>query len=477
MLITAGSAQAGRVAVLVVPKFDPARFEKRGAVGLLVPGSGTTVTRRGALASLVRGRVVNALLGGRPRGRPLIRLAKRPGPLTIYVSLPPPGRHHNTRRYPIAVVGGGYHGILVSSTTRIDGLVSVIDVAPTALSLERGRDPRLRTRADPHPARTLVAVDSRLRRAHDARAAATIVLGTAAVGFALLGTLLRLPLLVRAGLVAAPLALVAALFLSGLHVYSTLPLALLTAGGALALGATRATAAALAGVLLVYLVVLSGWTSVNSLSAIGPHPDGGVRFYGITNEVETLLLVPLLVPIAALGIRALPAIGLLGLAVVALSRTGADGGGAIVFAAGLITLAARLRPSLMTPRRTALLALAAIVVVAALVGIDAAAGGHSHLTHSLRRGPVGLFHDFTRRAHLSYLATTSSWHAGLTVLAAASTIVAAAILLPRFPVGEALLVALAVSMLVNDTPTDVLGFGAGAYVVVWTWERLRAQVN
>jgi hypothetical protein len=309
------------------------------------------------------------------------------------------------------------------------------------------------------------------------RPAATIVLGSAAVGLAVLGALLRLPLLVRSGLVAAPLAMVAALLLSGLHLYSILALALLTFGGALALGIRRrTTAAALAAVLLVYLVVLSAWPSVNSLSAIGPHPDGGVRFYGITNEVETLLLVPLLVPIAALGLRALLPIGLLGLAVVALSRTGADGGGAVVFAAGLVTLAARLRPALFTPRRTVLLAIGAIGLLLALIGLDAATGGHSHVTHSLRRGPAGVWHDFTRRVHLSYLASTSSWHAGLTVLAAAAVLIAAALLLPRFPVGEALLVAIAVSMLVNDTPADLLGFGTGAYIVVWTWERLRHSV-
>jgi hypothetical protein len=231
---------------------------------------------------------------------------------------------------------------------------------------------------------------------------------------------------------------------------------------------------ALLAVLVAYLVVLAGWTEVNSLSALGPHPDAGARYYGLNNQVETLLLVPLLVPVAVLGLRALLPVGVLGLAVVALSRTGADGGGAVVFVAALAALAARLRPAIFTVRRSAALAAAGILLLLALVAVDAAAGGRSHVTDALAGGPGEVFHDFTRRVHLSYLLATSSWHSAATVLAAAGCLVAGALLLPRFPVGEALLVALVCSLLVNDTPTDVLGYGAGAYVVVWTWERTRS---
>src|SRR6266542_5271812 len=86
----AGPAQAARVAVLVVPPFDPAVYAQRGAVGLFVPGSGQTASRKGALASLVRGRVEPFTLGGVPSGKPLITLARRPAAVTIYVGLPPP---------------------------------------------------------------------------------------------------------------------------------------------------------------------------------------------------------------------------------------------------------------------------------------------------------------------------------------------------------------------------------------------------
>jgi hypothetical protein len=102
----AAPAQASRLSVVVVPPFDPSTYA-RGAVGLLVPGAGETVSGEGARAALVRGRTEKSLLGGVPGGEPKIALSKSPGPVTIYISLPSPGTHRNNRRYPIAIVGGG----------------------------------------------------------------------------------------------------------------------------------------------------------------------------------------------------------------------------------------------------------------------------------------------------------------------------------------------------------------------------------
>ena len=132
-LIVAGAARAETVAVVVVPPFPLEQYAGRGAVGLMPGGAGTTVTREGALAALVRGKVEKSLLGGVPGGRPLITLARRPAATTIYVSLPPPGRHVGNRRYPVAIVGSGFAGTLDSTSTRIPGLVSIADIAPTAL--------------------------------------------------------------------------------------------------------------------------------------------------------------------------------------------------------------------------------------------------------------------------------------------------------------------------------------------------------
>ena len=159
-LAPAASAADRRVAVIVVPRFDPSAYAGRGAVGLFVPGAGSTVSRERALASLVRGRVISSLvdLGGQPS----LRLSATPAATTIYVALPPPGTHHNVVRYPVAIVGPGYHGVLTSSSTRIDGLVSLADIAPTAKAIAAGQTPRIRSRADSSAATTLSRLDEQL---------------------------------------------------------------------------------------------------------------------------------------------------------------------------------------------------------------------------------------------------------------------------------------------------------------------------
>ena len=100
-------------------------------MGLVVPGAGPTVTRDGARAALVRGRVRNAVLGGTVGGKPLIRLAREPAAVTIYVALPPEGETHNVRRYPVAIVGPGYG---VASAPAVSGYPAIS--VPTGLTDE-----------------------------------------------------------------------------------------------------------------------------------------------------------------------------------------------------------------------------------------------------------------------------------------------------------------------------------------------------
>src|SRR5689334_5500891 len=112
---------------------------QHGAVGLVRPGYGPTTNRRRALAELVRGAEVNARLGGVPKGRPLIDARKASVfphcHMCIVLQLPPRGGPTaNDRLYRIAVIGRGFHGLLTSPTTQIPGLVSIVDIAPTALT-------------------------------------------------------------------------------------------------------------------------------------------------------------------------------------------------------------------------------------------------------------------------------------------------------------------------------------------------------
>ena len=92
---------------------------------------------------MVRGILYNTRLP-RPRDIVLIHVKQaneipQHGP-AIVVGLPPATSAPNDHRYPIAVIGRGYHGLLASSLTRVPGLVSIADVARTALQTPHALD-------------------------------------------------------------------------------------------------------------------------------------------------------------------------------------------------------------------------------------------------------------------------------------------------------------------------------------------------
>ena len=485
MLVTAaGSAASARsadVSVLVVPPFPPERYANRGAVGLLVAGAGPTVSGAGARASLVRGKVQSSVIGGLPTGPPLFELGTAPARTTIYVSLPTPGTHRNRRRYGIAIVGPGYHGLLVSSRTRVPGLIAIADVAPTVVALREGRTPVIEARADTDAPMHLRNLDARFRHLGGARLWARILTLGSTFLLALIGAATRSPLFGRAALFAAPFAVAGLLVLSALGRTGTLPTVALVAAlgvpGALGVAAFASTrlrlSAVLAGLIAAFLVVLVAWPEVPALAAIGPRPDGGGRFYGITNSLETLLLVPTLVPAAILGTAGLVAVGLLALITLGWSRAGADGGGVLVILAGLAVLAARVRRAELTARQVLVWAAALVALAAALVALDALTGGSSHVTRALGGGPTALARDFGHRMHLSYNSATSTWRSLAMVVGCLAAIAILVLRRPRTPLLEAYGAAILVSMLVNDSPRDVSLFGFAACAALWSWERAR----
>jgi hypothetical protein len=478
LLLSVSNAAAGtRVAVRVVPLFPPEQYATRGAVGSMVPASGSTVSRATALASLTRGKLENALLGGKPNGKPLISLGGPPALVTIYVALPPPGKRHNLARYPIAIVGGGYHGLLLSSSTHVPGLVSVADVAPTVLSVERGEKPILTSRQARDAPAELETMNARLDAAHFARKKSTRVLIGLVFGFAGLAWLLRARLFARASLLAIPAMVLASTIASALHVEHGIPwwsgaIALaLTVPLALVTGDPRRLAAALAALLGTYAVFLGASPSTVSLAALGPHPEGGGRFFGLTNQIETLLLAPALALGALVELPLLAVVALASLVVVGWSRLGADGGGLIVYAAGFATLALLGLRGRVTVARAALAAAAVIAVGLALVGLDALTGGSSHVTHAVGGGPDRVFSDLGHRLHLSWRGIVNkSDHLAIAVVSLV-TLVVLALLRPRSRTLDALLVALAVSLVVNDSGFDILRFGALVSIAVFTWSR------
>ena len=475
---TAAAAPGESVAVIVVTPFDGIFNSRTAAHGLLVPGEGATVTGENALASLLRGKMGNAVLnGGRPGGKPQIRLSPRPEHTTFYVSLPPLERTHNVTRYPIAVVGPGYHGLLTSTSTRLPGLVSIADVAPSVKALRRGDRPRIKSRPSSDPLAALRRLDHRLSHAHDARVGATIVLVGLMVVFAILALISRWPVLGRAAFFSAPACLVVAVALSALGVTDRSQVVIAIAGvaGAVALAGGALLrprlplAAGLAAIFAFLFVVMWKRPEWNSLSALGPRPDGGGRFYGVTNQVETLLLAPALV-LGALAGPALPAVALLIAAGIAASSVGADGGGLVVYLAAFLVLALRVRPWPGMARAVAAAAIAAAAALA-LVGVDAATGGSSHVTHAVGGGPGSLAGDLGHRLHLSWASIGSTWNAALLFALGLAALVWLALRRQRLPLLDALLAGLAVSLLVNDTPTDVAGLGGLSALVLWAWWR------
>jgi hypothetical protein len=480
----APAARAATIPVVVVRSLDPAEVGKHGAVGLVVPGAGSTVTRASALSSLVRGKVVTSLLGGMASGRRLIRVsrARSVAPPVVYVVLPPPGRTRNTHRYPIAIVGAGYRGLLTSRSTRIPGLVSIADVAPTAVALAENRAPPIRWERDDQAAATLRELDRRLTRAHDSRTGATIVLVLATLALAGLGLLLRSSLLARSGLLAIPAALAVSQGLSAAGVSRP---GTAVAALAVAMPLTAIAGAARRSLLLPLLVtflvaellVLTVWPEVNALAVIGAHPDGGGRFYGVTNEVETLLLVPVLAAAALLPRKVLPALGALAVALVGWSRAGADGGGVVVMIVALVAYRALSTRIRLTAGRALLAAAAVVVLALAFVGLDAATGGSSHVTHAVGSGPGSLIGDLGHRLHVSWKGVTATAQASAAAASLLVVLIGAGLLRPRTALVDALLVALTASLLVNDTPTDVIAYGALSATALRVWWAIDVPVS
>jgi mono/diheme cytochrome c family protein len=427
-LVVAAPAEAG---VRVVAPFDPADYADRAAVGLLVPGAGPTVTRQAALAALVRGKLEHDLLGGIAPGKTLIELGAAAGP-EIIVSLPPLGRSENDTRYPIALLGA--RGLLTSDSTRIDGLVSITDIATG----------RLRVIPNDDPVKAIETLDDRIDRNDRLRLPLTIALAALLIGLALV----RPQLALRAVLVALA---------ANLWLEPTIAVAAGVAAIALPLGL------ACTAILVAYLVSMGLDPATVALSPFGPSQSG--RFYGVNNLLETMLLMPSLVGAALLG-RAGVIVGALAFVTIGGARFGADGGGIVVLAAAYLVLYLRLRDRRPTAQLGAAVAAGAVALALLLLAVDAATGGSSHVTDAVGDGPFALAGDIADRVELSVRRTAASLGATVVVLGSLATLVVVALRARRDAVLDAFLVGLAVSLVVNDTPGDVLGMGAAIAIAL-----------
>ena len=437
---------------------DLPQLATEGAVGLMVPNAGPRTSQADAFAGMVRGILYNTRLP-RPHDTVLIHVKAansipQHGP-AIVVGLPPGPTSPNDRRYPIAVIGHGYHGLLVSSLTRVPGLVSIADVARTALQTPHSLD----TQRDGGP----VATSYRLETQIDVARSTTMP-----------GSVLVLSLLVLIALFyprGAPTALGAAIavnlvegwFPTGDAAGRVTLLGLCTVAGAmfgpiffrrrLHLGV------ALVALLAAYTVSMIIRPSTLSLAPIGPELTS--RFFGVSNLLETWLLYPGLLGAALLTRRFGPFafVGVAGLtlATIAENALGADGGGAIVVGVafallGVQLVGARLRYTIPA------LVLAALVVLA-MVNIDASLSGPDHLRGALSGGFEGIANVAANRVPLAYARAVHQWWLlvpGIPFVVIAVAAARTARERADRAVAVALLGGVAASLLVNDSAGPVM---------------------
>jgi hypothetical protein len=472
-------AGAKQLRVVVVPGLELDDLEPlsaRGAVGLLVPGAGPETSSTLARAALVRGKVRNSLRGGLPSGPPLVTVENAPrvprGP-AIVLALPSGGEQPNDRRYPVAVLADGYRGLLRSDSTRLPGLVSIADIAPTALRTERA----LGSSSSGDPIEDLHELDRRIDENGDARLPASLIAAAIILVLALLFP--RAAVLGFATGLAANLLLGVAGISSPWYVLPTMVLAVagLAALLALVIRSPVAIGLVLVAVIAAYLVAMAVDTATVALSPLGPTQNS--RFYGVSNLLETMLAVPALAGAALvvrrLGWVAFAAVGLLALVTIAGSRFGADGGGAAVLAAGFVVLAVLLSGG---GRRRWLAGLGLGLAALGAVALDALVGPSTHVGRSLAEG--GVFSDFAARVELSWERATSS---PLTAFVVAAAILALGLLVARGPrraLPLAFAAAIAVSLVVNDSPGDVAAGGLVGYLALQRFDtspRLQSREN
>ena len=328
----------------------------------------------------------------------------RPGDLLIAFAA---GSRSEQPLWPTGIAGDGFDGNLTSDSTRTEGVVLATDVAPTVLEwlgievpdemngspirADGERDPaaveELQDKLADRPSRDTVGLLPLL--------AWLAVAGAVALAFRGATARAAMRLFGLACAWAPFLLLVAAALDTG-----ELASALLMGLGAVALAALTARfvpghaglAMACAVTVGAHAIDVIAGSPYTALSVLGPNPGGGVRFFGIGNELEAILTTLTLIGAGAwlatregLAPRAAAAwfLAIAAAAAIAFApgRFGADVGAAIVLGVGGATAAVL---ALGVPRGKAMLLVlgGGVIALAALFAIDAALGG-AHLSRTV----------------------------------------------------------------------------------------------
>ncbi|HEX5712773.1 MAG TPA: hypothetical protein VFX85_05620 [Solirubrobacterales bacterium] len=356
-----------------------------------------------------------------PKQLPGLAKSLRGNDLLIAIERPPPPKN---RALAIGIAGRGFDGNLSSDSTRLDGYVLATDLAPTILErFGLGVPAQMSGQPiyaeDSVDATAVIGLGKRMAVISERRGpviglsllAWIVVLGlaiavtrgaAARAGVRIAGlAVVYLPLVLLLGAALEPgqnaemlLVLLAAPLLAVLTLWLV--------------GGYRALAVAAGATALAYAIDVVAGSPLTSLSLLGPNPGLGVRFYGIGNELEALLVVLVVAGVGAaltgfaprLSTRAdaiaFLAVGLVAALIFAAGRFGADVGAAIVFPVGAAVAAAVVAAR---RRRTALLVVALPFVILALLAlIDLVSGANAHLTRSvLDAGGFGDLADVAQR--------------------------------------------------------------------------------
>jgi hypothetical protein len=357
-----------------------------------------------------------------------------------------------------AALPGGGDGVLTSPTTRLHGVVAAIDIPVTILD---GLGLKVPDNVKGQPitvegtrdAATLVTLEARLKVV-SGRRTPTI--------FALLFSWAALMLAL--GLIADRRGIRAGMRIGGLAMLWVLPLLLLT--GYLAptrlaeVGIIVAGSFGLAAItdrlvrwprgplvpavvaVVAYGVDLIFNSTLIIRSLLGVNPRSGSRFYGLGNELESTLVVLLMVALGALLMRRgdfdsarasfgagpgrsrkaaafVVIAGLVAAVFVGAGQLGADVGGVITLGGGIAVMALLLMPGTPSRRMIVLALLAPILAVAGLALLDLATGGNGHFTRTILKADsvTALWDVVVRRYTLAFNVLRTGAMPFITVLA------------------------------------------------------------
>jgi hypothetical protein len=394
-------------------------------------------SKRLVVVSVPAGKAGLAQLSALARGRDhdeLLLIAQVPDTPPRGVLTRPPTR---LLREPAFAIGSGQDGTPTSGSTRRPGLVSSIDLAPTALQWigvsppDDMRGQAIESGAHVSAAR-LDVLRSRWTRIRDGRQAASLVAIVTLSGllFLLLGTWRGLATAVRPTLRIGALGMLwwpsAVLLAAVVEPIAKVDEVFLIAGVSVALGAATerllpwARAPLLPAVvcLVAYTVDLATGGELLTRSVLGPSIPSGGRFYGVSNELEPILPIVLLAGLAAavagraVTRKTMTLYGVAGLAlliVIGWGRLGADVGGVITVGAGVAVATLVMAPGPITKRRLLLTAAVPVAALAFLIVLDLVLSGGSHLTRNLLRADNANeeLELVTRRYQLAWRALTT----------------------------------------------------------------------